>query len=68
MPKEILPTAQGFEKHLSTLSLPVSDRAIKSKFFSSVKSERNLNFFGSPKPLQFQKNTFHLDCGRYIFP
>ena len=34
-------------------ALQVSDNAIKSRFFSLVRSERNLYFFGSAKPLQF---------------
>ena len=40
------------------LTHPVSNEAMKSRFFSFVRSDRNLYFLESAKPLQFQKIPF----------
>jgi len=49
------PPQRFLRKPSEHFCLPVSNKAIKSRFHSKVKSEINLNFFGSPKPWQFQK-------------
>jgi hypothetical protein len=56
MPKKISTSANIMV--CGKLALPISDKAIKSKFFYLVRSERNPYFLGSANPLQFQKIPF----------
>jgi len=44
MPHKISACADIIQSGLGEISLPVSNKAIKSKFFSYVKSEENLYF------------------------
>jgi hypothetical protein len=58
MPKKISATTILFKVDCEKLALPISDKAIKSKFFYFIRSDRNLYFLGLENPLQFQKIPF----------
>jgi len=59
--RKSLPAQILFKVDYGKLALPVSDIAMNSRFFSFVKSERNLYFFCVSKTVAIPENSFHCD-------